>query len=88
MKTTSLKQLLEVLIDRSKFLGTYKTDVREAQELLEYNEYGLCFDTLITQMYEYDINIDRDFYSLICEIGSKLEIEEKEYNFMKELIKS
>jgi len=52
-----------------------------------HNEYGLSFDTLITQLYEYDIEINIEFYELLVQIGKMLNLDENSYSFMKELIR-
>ena len=48
------KALLEYL-GLTKNLGLPEADYNSALEFLEYNEYGLCFDNVVTQMYEYEI---------------------------------
>lgn len=38
-------------------------------------------------MYEYDIEIDNEFYGLIDKIGNKMSFPIESYSFMKELIR-
>lgn len=85
MKTKG--QLLAELIDRAKLLGLGNQDLISAKEYLEYNEYGLCFDLIITQLYEFNIEIDKAFYSIISEIAKELDLSEESYSFMEELIR-
>jgi hypothetical protein len=59
-----------------------------AQEFVEYHEYGLGLDTITTQMYEYNIEIDQAFYETIREIADKMKLPPESYSHMKELIKS
>ncbi|MCQ9639769.1 MafI family immunity protein [Chryseobacterium sp. WG14] len=82
-----LNNALTRLIEISMALGLNDTDLNNAREYLIHNEYGLCFDTLITQLYEYDIEISIEFYELIGRIGELLNLEESFYSFMKELIR-
>lgn len=58
--------LLKVMIARAALLGLGEEDVGHAQEFLRYNEFGLCFEHIITQLYEYDCKIDQEFYDLIA----------------------
>jgi hypothetical protein len=82
-----IPELVSKLIDEASKIGLSSIDVNNAQELLEHKEYGLAFDTIITQLYEFEIEIEQDFYDLIVKNAQKMEISEKEYSFMKELIK-
>lgn len=74
------------LIECSKLFGLSEKDIKVAQDFLAVNELGLSFDTIITQMYEYDIEINEEYYGLISEIGKSMGITG--YEFMKELIRS
>jgi hypothetical protein len=78
---------LEQLIESAKLLGLPDEDVKNAQEFLRYNELALCFDTITSQLYEYDIEINNELYILISKIGETLLLSSKEYDFMKELIR-
>ena len=82
----SLKKQLNLLIKRVEILGLPEADLITASEYLKYNEYGLCFDTIITQMYELEIAVNVECYILIKEIANQMQIEEQHYGFMKELI--
>jgi hypothetical protein len=82
----TLEKLLLNIFDTSKMLGLNSLDLKNAKDLLDNQEYGLAFDTLITQLYEYEIGIDKDFFFLLESIAKKLNIPDNEYSFMKELI--
>lgn len=84
--TDSINNLLTNLINQAQNFGLSVADIRNAREFLLNHEYGLCFDTIITQIYEYDISITYEYYDLISNIGQKLKIDSKEYEFVKELI--
>ena len=75
------------LAECSKILGLNENDVQNAKDYLIHNEFGLCFDTIITQMYEYDISIDENFYELVSKIGTKMNLQQNNYSFLKELIR-
>lgn len=83
----SLSEKLNILLDQSKSFGLSEVDYNTAKEFLEYNEYGLCFDTIITQMFEYDILINEEFYNRIVEIAQKMDVKEEEYTCIQELIR-
>ena len=79
---------LSQMIQCAKVLGLPVKDVKNAQEFLEHHEFSLCFDTIVTQMYEYDIEINNQFYSMVSEIANKINISIEDYAFIKELIRS
>jgi hypothetical protein len=81
-----LKDKVRILIDKARILGAENSDIESSIEFLEHREYGLAFDTIITQLHEQNAKIDSDFYALICEIASKMQLEEKDYIFIKELL--
>lgn len=82
-----IKELLLVLIDSSEGKGLEFSDLIVARDYLQHGEFGLCFDTIVTQMYEYNIEIDEEFYIQIEKVASMMKIPVSGYSFMKELIK-
>nr|WP_121273823.1 MafI family immunity protein [Pedobacter schmidteae] len=85
-----MKKLINALlklIEVARVLGLDEYDLNNAKDFLTHNEFGLCFDTIITQMYEYDIEIDNDVYNSIAKIGEGMNLGEENYSFMRELIR-
>lgn len=83
----TLKNTLVTLLDHAKTLGLQVEDSKNSKEFLDHGEFGLCFDTVITQLYEYDIEIDNEFYELVARIGNKMNLPVENYSFIKKLIK-
>lgn len=83
-----MKKIVSALIEAAKELGLGDVDINNSIELLENREYGLAFDTIITQLYEYEIEIDDEFYELIVKSAHSMKISEDEYSFMKELVRA
>ena len=83
MLVDALLKIMEV----ARILGLSENDLKSAKDYLVHNELGLCFDTIITQLYEYDIEIDNNFYESISRIGEKMSLEQNSYSFIKELIR-
>lgn len=75
------------MLNEAKTLGLREEDFKSALEYLEYNEWGLAFDTAISQMYEYNIKVDQSFYDRVSEIAAMMKLDEKEFLYMKELIR-
>jgi hypothetical protein len=75
------------LIEIARILGLNERDLKNAEDFLKHNEFGLCFDTIITQLYEYDIEIDNEFYKSISKIGESMNLKHESFSFMKELIR-
>jgi len=82
-----LTKKLLLLLATARALGLNEADLENARDYLKHNEQGLCFDTILTQLYEYNIEIDNDLYETIVEIGKAINLEPDAYSFMKELIK-
>lgn len=83
-----MKKKLVALIEGAKILGLPQRDLDSANDFLINHEYGLCYDTVITQLYEYDIEIDNKIYSLISKIAKDLSLSEDDYLFMKDLVRA
>jgi hypothetical protein len=81
------KKLLNLLIQSAEILGLRKDDLDIAKEYVEYNEFGLAFETVVTQVFEYDIVIGKPFYEIVTQVAELLRIDHSEYSFINELIK-
>jgi hypothetical protein len=81
------KKIVSALINAAEELGLGNIDINNSIELLDNMEYGLAFDTIITQLYEYEIEIDEEFYELIDKSAKKMNISNNSYSFMNELIR-
>ena len=83
----SLPNSLASLIDSAETQGLPAQDLTNAQSFLDHIEFGLCFDTIITQIYEYEIEITSEFYDSIIVIADQMKLPVESYSFMKERIK-
>ncbi|HRH46022.1 MAG TPA: MafI family immunity protein [Pyrinomonadaceae bacterium] len=81
----SLEQI-ELLAAKARDLGLSEKDITEALINLEYNEFGLAFDIIVEQMYEFEIKIDQEFYDLAMDICETMKLDKDEYQYLKELI--
>ena len=80
-----MEKKLQTLIDRAKLLNLDNVDVNIAQEFLENREYGLCLDTIVVQLYEYEINIDLDTLRLIEYLIERMSIPKQKYSYIKDI---
>lgn len=76
---------VRTLILMARELGLPDQDIQNAEEMLQVNEWGVGFDTVVTQMHEYDVTVTEDFVHLAKEIMADMRIEESEYAFLHEL---
>jgi len=81
-----MKKLLIDVIEKAQQLSLPIKDIENSREFLKYNEYELCLDTIATQLYEYGIKIDREFYNSIIAIFRKMNIDSENYNYLTELL--
>ncbi len=77
---------LNSLIEGAVVLGLTEIDIKNAKEFLENREYGLCLDTLATQLYEYEMKINEQYYSLILECAREMHLKDEQYMYMRELV--
>jgi len=80
-----MKQLSGFLF-QAKSIGLPDIDYESANELLKHGEYGLCFDTIVTQLYENDVKTGHDFYADCISLAKKMGINEEDYIFIKDLL--
>src|SRR5688572_9961950 len=73
------------LLDRSKALGLRKEDFDNAREALEANEWEVSFNTILVQLYEYEIPITSEFIVISEEIMDEMKIDRREYQFIYKL---
>ena len=81
------KRILTALLEGARQLDLSPRDLSSAQEYLEHDEYGVCFDHIVTQMYEYDIAITTDFYNLVVKAANEMKLSENDYSFLQELVR-
>jgi len=86
MKQTRV--LTQTLLTEATKLGLPQQDVKDAVEMLEHAEYGLCFDIIVTQLYEFDIQITEEFLVLIEQTAACLGMPQEEYAFVRELVRA
>jgi hypothetical protein len=77
---------LKTLIDEAEHLGLPEVDLKHAIEFLEHHEYGLCFDQLVTQLYEFEILISEGFYRHVDEAAKQMHLPTESYIFIAQLI--
>lgn len=84
----NISKIVSGLIEAANDLGLAGGDINNSKEFLVNREYGLAFDTIVTQLYEYEIEIDSEFYALIVKVAQKMKISENGYSFMIELVRT
>jgi hypothetical protein len=77
---------LKELIEDAVAFGLRNEDIKSCKEYLKYTEYDLCFDTLATQLYEYDIKISAEFFEKAQMVANGLNLNSSEYDYLKQII--
>ena len=65
-----------------------QTDINNAREMVEYNEFGVGFEIICEQLFENDIKISSNIYEKIVAIGKSMEMKETSWNFLETLLKN
>lgn len=81
-----LRQKLQKLTDIAKIIGLNEADLHKVIEYLDYDEYGLCFETIITQLDENDLKITAPIYGFMLEIANEMKLDWENYFFIEEMI--
>ena len=81
------KKILRKLLNRFSSLVS-EEDRNTCEEFLDNNEYFLCYDTLVTQIYEYDKEITVEEYNFFENAARELKLNTNEFVILKELIRS
>jgi len=55
-------------------------DIKNIVEFIENNEFGIAYETLCTQLYEYNIQISCEFYEKIAFFGKLINIQPSGYH--------
>lgn len=62
-------------------------NVKDARELLDYNEMGEALSLICTHLYEYNISISRDTYDKIASLARRMKMPTEEWEFLEQLVK-
>lgn len=80
----TIKNNLQILINKAQTFGLPSNDIQNAQQYLEYNELELCLDILVQQLYEYEISVDSEFIKIAFQLQCSMKLS-NDYTFLKEL---
>ena len=62
-------------------------DTKNIKEFIEHREWGVGFETLCAQIFEYNIQISNEFYKKLSAIGESMDIESFIWTPLEKLIK-
>ncbi|GAO44444.1 hypothetical protein [Flavihumibacter petaseus] len=83
-----MRRLLTEIVEKAGVSGLPKSDLDNARELLKNNEFGLCLDVVVTQVYEHEILIEFGFYELLKEAAAIIGIPCEEIDFIRKLVRA
>ena len=81
-----IKRSISILLNKVALFGLPEADITNAKEFLDHHEFGLSLDTIITQLYEHNIEIDLETYDLIEDIARDMNLPIESYSFLRVLI--
>jgi phosphoenolpyruvate carboxylase len=82
-----LEKSMNLLFDRLEDVLS-STDIKIAREYVEYNEFGIGFEHVCQQLFEYEIQISPEIFQEIESNGKSMELDEKTWSFLKILVKN
>lgn len=66
-----------------------KLPLQDQKNIIEFaknNEWGLALDTLVHQIYEYDINITYNMFDEIMQLGREMKKDVNLWSFLKKQV--
>lgn len=57
-------------------------NIRDARQLLDYNEWGESLSLIYTQLYEYDVPVSRLTYDLIESAGTLMKMDKSGWKIL------
>ncbi len=63
-------------------------DVSEVRDLLKYGEWEEAFDVLCTQLYEYEVPLTEEIFSVLEQTGTLVSADPSVWTCLRELILS
>lgn len=87
MKANSMLilQLFQSLGDLIEKLPS--SDAINVKEFITHGEWGLAYEILCSQLYEYDVEVSLEYYQKIASLGELMEVTPSTWSLLKELIK-
>ena len=55
-------------------IGLSDNDIRDIDEYINHNEWGLAFEVLCSSVQQYGLRVSDDQYQKLCELGEKMEM--------------
>ena len=80
--------LIQQLLAEAVRLGLSTRDAANAQEMLEHNEWGVAFDIIVTQLFEYATPLTAAFYEQVEACADAMEISAQQYSILLLLVKA
>lgn len=81
-------EFLNVLQSRNQKLNDKRVErvLKDSFELVENNEYGIALENTLENLYEYEISINEELAELAKEAIQKMQLNWKDWEFIKELV--
>lgn len=76
---------LQVLL-KEKIEELPEQDIQNISEDIHHHEWGVAFETLCVQIYEYDIPVNTDYYNRMANLGKSMNIDPSYWLPLKKLI--
>lgn len=64
--------------------GLSDSDVKNASEFIDHNEFGVAFELICDQLYENESQISSELIADISRIAKLMQLEDNSWSFLKE----
>ena len=79
------KDKLSLILSEVKKNGLHDDDIANITDLINAYEFGLALDVLLTQLYELDIKLSKQYEPIVSELISKMKLDYDDYEWYKSI---
>jgi hypothetical protein len=77
---------LNKVIIKAEQIGLPPTDLNVAKEYIDHNEFALALEHIVDQLFEFNIQINKEIYDAVVLTGGLMNMNETEFDTLKTLL--
>lgn len=79
------KEKLSLILSEAKKNGLHDDDITNITDLINAYEFGLALDVLLTQLYELDIKLSKQYEPIVSELIAKMKLDYDDFEWHKSI---
>lgn len=74
---------MNIILCLAEEIGLIESDLKEIEEYIENNEWGIALEVLCSILHQNNIYISINQYETICDLGNKMEFNDELWRDLK-----